>query len=195
MTPGPLLAYTITASARYGFWAGPLVVLGHAILELSLVTVLVLGLDRFINSEFITSIVGIVGGTVLVIMGFLMARTGWNKTTLPLESVPGIEANQRVIISGIVVSMSNPYWFLWWATIGLTYLLWSLELGTIGIVSFFTGHILSDLVWYALISFIIATGRRAINDNVYSWLLFFCGLALIGLGVYFIEEGIRYLIN
>ncbi len=195
MAPGPLLAYTITATARYGFWAGPLIVLGHAILELSLITLLVLGLDRFINSDSVTSTVGLAGGTVLVIMGFLMARQGWRKTTLPLESPAGIAQNRRVILAGIIVSMSNPYWFIWWATVGVLYLVWSRQLGTPGIISFFTGHILSDLAWYALVSFIIATGRKIINDNVYSWLLFFCGLALIGLGAYFMASGISFMLN
>ncbi len=193
--PGPLLAYTISASAKYGFWAGPLVIVGHAILELSLVTLLVLGLDRFIESDWVTSIIGLLGGIVLVVMGFLMARQGWQKVPLPLETSVSVEENRRVIFAGIVVSMSNPYWFIWWATIGVTYLLWSLELGTGGIVSFFTGHILSDLVWYALVSFIIATGRRVINDAVYSWLLFGCGLALVGLGGYFLVSGICFLID
>ncbi len=191
--PGPLLAYTISASARYGFWAGPLIVLGHAILEFSLVIALVLGLDRLINSDAVTSIVGLVGGTVLVVMGLSMTRQGWRKVSLPLETSTSVDENRRVIVSGIVVSMSNPYWFIWWATIGVTYLLWSLELGTAGIASFFTGHILSDLTWYALVSFVIATGRKSINDKVYSWLLFACGLALIGLGAYFIASGINFL--
>ena len=78
-------------------------------------------------------------------------------------------------------------------SIGVTYLLWSLELGTAGIASFFTGHILSDLAWYALVSFIIATGRKAINDRIYSYLLMVCGIALIGLGAYFIFSGISFL--
>jgi len=194
MMPGPLLAYTISSSAKYGFWAGPLIVLGHAILELSLVTLLVLGLDRFIENDLVTSTIGLAGGTVLIVMGFLMSRQGWHKATLPLETPTGIEVNRRMIFSGIVVSMSNPYWFIWWATIGVTYLLWSLELGTAGIASFFTGHILSDLSWYALVSFVIATGRKAINDTVYSYLLMVCGLALVGLGGYFVFSGIEFLI-
>ncbi len=191
--PGPLLAYTISASAKYGFWAGPLIIVGHTILELSLVILLVLGLDQLIESDFVTSTIGLIGGMVLIVMGLLMARQGWQKVPLPLETSVSVEDNRRVIFAGIVVSMSNPYWFIWWATIGVTYLLWALELGTAGIVSFFTGHILSDLTWYALVSFIIATGRKVINDSVYSWLLFGCGLTLIGLGSYFLFSGIIFL--
>jgi len=193
MMPGPLLAYTISASARHGFWAGPLIVLGHALLELSLVTALVLGLDRFMKSDTVTSIVGLVGGVVLVWMGLAMARQGWRRTALPLETNASLARNRKVVFSGIVISLSNPYWFLWWATIGMTYLLWALDLGAAGIASFFTGHILSDLTWYALVAFLISTGRRMISDRVYSGLLLVCGLALVGLGAYFMASGIGFL--
>ncbi len=193
MMPGPLLAYTISASARHGFWAAPLLVVGHAILELLLVLLLVLGLDRFINNDWVTSVIGMVGGILLVGMGGAMFRQGWRKASLPLETPSNVAENRKLVFAGILVSMSNPYWFLWWATIGVTYLLWALDLGFIGVASFFTGHILADLGWYALIAFIIATGRRAINDTVYSWLLKICGLALVGLGGYFVVAGIRFI--
>ncbi|MFO8009989.1 MAG: LysE family transporter [Dehalococcoidia bacterium] len=195
MMPGPLLAYTISASARYGFWAGPLIVLGHGILELLLVLALVLGLDRFIESEWVTSTIGLVGGTVLIVMGLMMFRQGWHRPPLPLESSTTMVVNKRMILSGILVSMSNPYWFIWWATIGITYLLWSLKLGTVGITSFFTGHILSDLTWYALVALVIATGRKAINTTIYAWLLMVCGLGLVGLGGYFVVSGVRFLVE
>ncbi|MBT4512508.1 MAG: LysE family transporter [Chloroflexi bacterium] len=195
MMPGPLLAYTISATAKHGFWAGPLLMLGHAILELVLIFALVLGLNQFLEGDTFTSIVAFIGGVVLTVMGFAMLRQGFRGVPVPLETSNGLAKSQKMVVSGIVISMSNPYWFIWWATIGMTYLLWSLELGTAGVASFFTGHILADLSWYALISFIIATGRKAINKTVYSWVLIVCGLILVGLGIYFVISGITFLIG
>jgi len=68
-------------------------------------------------------------------------------------------------------------------------------LGIAGIASFFTGHILADLGWYALVSFIVATGRKVMNDRVYRWLLGLCGLALLVLGVYFIVSGVGFVMG
>jgi len=62
-----------------------------------------------------------------------------------------------------------------------------------GVASFFTGHVLADFAWYALVAFIVATGRKVMNDRVYQGLLVLCGLALLALGVYFIVSGIRFL--
>ena len=125
-------------------------------------------------------------------MGLLIIRRVWQKVTIPTAS-PGMGRGRTLVLSGVIVSISNPYWLIWWATIGITYLLWSLKLQVAGVASFFTGHILADLSWYALVAFIIATGKRAINDTIYHWLLRVCGLSLIGLGIYFVVSGVRFL--
>jgi len=188
--PGPLFAFTLSATSRYGFWTGPLLILGHGILELALILTLVLGLSHFVKSDFVTSVVGIIGGAALVYMGFTIARQGWRKAPMPLAA-SGIQT-KRIVLSGILVSLSNPFWLIWWATVGTTYLLWSLDLGAAGVASFFTGHILADLSWYALVASIVSTGRRAMTDRVYDGLLIFCGIALVGLGGYFVVSGIRF---
>jgi threonine/homoserine/homoserine lactone efflux protein len=192
LMPGPMLALTISQATRYGFWAGPLIVLGHGILELALVISLVLGLSQVIGNQLVLSIVGIVGGLVLIYMGFTTAKQGWQNAILPLSSTYNAQ-NRKLVFSGILVSLSNPYWTMWWATIGLTYLLWSAKLGVAGIAAFFASHISADFVWYALIAFVVVRGRKIINDGVYRWFLIICGVALIGLGVYFITSGIKFL--
>lgn len=194
LMPGPLLAITIGEAARRGFWAGPLLILGHALLEMALVVLLVLGLSQFIESKLVLGIVGIVGGTVLVGMGFLTARSGWQRATVPIGSA-NTAKSRLLVISGVLGSVSNPYWFLWWATIGTTYLLWAMGVGSLGVASFFTGHILADFSWYALVAFVIATGKRAMSDNLYRWLLMVCGLAVMALGGYFAVSGVRFLVG
>jgi len=192
--PGPLLAITISETARRGFWAGPQLILGHAILELALIAALVAGLSKFIENEMVLAVVSLLGGAILLGMGFLTVRRGWQKVTIP-TAASGMKRGRTLVFSGIMGSVSNPYWLIWWITLGITYLLWSLNLGIAGVASFFTGHILADLVWYSLVSFIVATGRKVMNDTVYRRLLIGCGLALFSLGGYFIASGTGFLID
>ncbi len=58
LMPGPLLTYTVAESARRGFWAGPIIMLGHGFLELGLVVLLLLGIGAIINQPLIMGIVG-----------------------------------------------------------------------------------------------------------------------------------------
>ena len=50
MAPGPLLTITIGESAKRGGIVGPLVVLGHGILELALLALIVFGVANFLNN-------------------------------------------------------------------------------------------------------------------------------------------------
>ncbi|WP_078060659.1 LysE family transporter [Desulfotomaculum copahuensis] len=307
MMPGPLLTAAITESARRGFIAGPLLVLGHGILEGALVVALALGLAALLTAPAVAPVIAVVGGLFLLYMGWGMARdalagrvslaenmSGGRSMTLPEEvdeplsgnlaggtgtvpvaaardggppaggtateaevvpaarlygsgrppvsgmatsgaavppggtgpdgastggmaadteavpagvyggggvaavmatGVPGPASVRRhglhPVLSGLLLSMSNPYWSLWWATVGLGYITLSLRQGTIGLVSFFSGHILSDLAWYCLVAAAVAGGRRFLSDRPYRGMLVVCGVFLLGLGGYFVYWGLR----
>ncbi|MEE8472657.1 MAG: LysE family transporter [Dehalococcoidia bacterium] len=205
MMPGPLLALNISQTARRGFWAGPRLVLGHAILEAVLVAALALGLREIFQEKPVVGSIGIIGGVVLIWMGQHILRQR-HHLHLPREApsgpvkggglvwqgVPsGPVRGGGLVLQGALVSLSNPYWFVWWVTVGAGYTLWALESGILGISSFYGGHILSDLGWFSLVSLIVATGRNVISDAVYRAVLVGCGLTLLGLGLYFIASGAR----
>jgi len=195
MMPGPLLAITISETMRRGFWAGPKLMVGHGILGMALIAALTAGLSEFVKSNLVSIIIGLVGGIILMAMGVMTAKQGWGKTTMPTAD-PRVSGRSRmVVLSGILGSISNPYWFIWWITLGTIYLLWSLKAGIAGVATFFSGHILADLAWYTLVAFIIATGRKVMNDTVYRGLLLVCGLGLIVLGGYFIMSAARFLVG
>ena len=94
------------------------------------------------------------------------------------------------MLSGIALSVSNPYWLLWWCTIGLNYAALALKHGYGGLAAFYTGHIASDLAWYSLVAAGVAAGRRICPPAVYRAVLFACGLALVALGAYFLGDGL-----
>jgi threonine/homoserine/homoserine lactone efflux protein len=191
MVPGPVLVYAITSSSKRGFWAGPLLVLGHGILEGLLLILLALGFAKFLNHELFNGIISLAGAVVLIFMGIGMIREARTaslnvKTDAPVSSLHPVPA-------GILTSISNPYWIIWWATIGLNFVSLSRAYGNLGILTFFSGHLLSDLSWYSLISALVTFGRKLISDPIYRGILAFCALALIGFGTYFGWTGINIL--
>ena len=68
---------------------------------------------------------------------------------------------------------------LWWVTIGLGYILQSRKEGLWGVVAFFVGHILADLVWYTSVSTAVATGRHLLTDRIYRGLIGACAGFLV----------------
>jgi threonine/homoserine/homoserine lactone efflux protein len=191
LMPGPLLTITLSESARRGFLAGPLIVLGHGILELALVLLLLIGLAPVLSNNFVIGGVGVVGAMVLIWMAVGMIRS---LPSLSLEGVSAKSNSTNPVWAGILMSVANPYWIIWWATIGLGYILYSFKLGLLGIIAFFLGHILADLAWYAAVSFTVAHGRRFMSDRIYKGVIACCALALLGFGVYFGLSGAQRLI-
>ena len=191
MMPGPLLTVAINESARRGFIVGPLLILGHAILELTLVVGLILGLGRVFQNPTFSGIIGLVGGILLLWMGFDMAKNAWQgKLSLNLET-----SDKKIfmgpVLLGIIISVSNPYWILWWATFGMKQITTAWVLGLAGLGAFFTGHITADLIWYSAVSAAVTGGRRLMSARVYQGIIGACGLFLIWLGVDFILSAVK----
>ena len=193
MAPGPLLTLDIAESARRGFWAGPILVLGHGLLELAMVAGLVGGLGHFLEKSLVAGIVGLGGGLFLLWMGYSIIRSNWSNPGSFSDGSSAMRVSGNPVLAGILVSLSNPYWLLWWATVGSSYVVWAMGVGVAGLIAFYSGHILSDLSWYSLVSLLVASGRKIVRDKVYRGLLFVCGLFLLGLGGYFVFSGIRFL--
>lgn len=186
LMPGPLLTATISESSKRGFWAGPMMIAGHAILELALVIALFLGLAPFFQlpAVFVASALG--GAVILVWMAVGMLRA---LPTLSLSFKPEQRKINHPVLSGILTSLSNPYWMIWWATIGIGYIFYSWQFGLWGIVFFFAGHISADLVWYSFISGAVARGRHLLTDRLYRGLIAVCAVFLMGFAGYFAWAG------
>ena len=193
LMPGPLLTVTINESYRRGFIAAPLLVAGHAVLEGTLIVLLVLGLDQVLGNDIFFGIIGVAGGAFLFWMGLDMALdVRDDRLHLDLQHHTGMRIGP--FAAGLTTSVSNPYWFLWWATFGLSWLLRSMESGVAGVLAFFSGHILADLLWYFLVAFLVVTGKRFISDRVYNYVILACGTFLVILGGRFVGDGLFHLL-
>ena len=74
LMPGPLLTVTVSESTRIGFKAGPLLMTGHAVLELLLVIAIVYGLGPFLKSPSVMGIISLFGGGMLSFLPVLNIR-------------------------------------------------------------------------------------------------------------------------
>lgn len=227
LMPGPLFTLSVRETLRRGFWVGPLLATGHALIELALVVALALGMSEFLGEGRGTATIAILGGLFLIWMGYEMLRTAPRQelrlapqpvpVPIPIEDPPwrdagtsyrrrlmaamrgdGPSATGRpmasvLVAAGVLVSVANPYWIIWWATIGMAYIDKALDHGAAGVGSFFTAHILSDFAWLSLVAFGLVTGRRLMSTPVYRGILMACGLFLLGLGAWFIYSGISFL--
>jgi threonine/homoserine/homoserine lactone efflux protein len=199
LSPGPLLTFTIIQTMerkQRGYLTGFAVIAGHAILEIIIVIALLSGLSFFLKNIIVIRIVSVTGCIFLVYFGSTIIRDVVKGKIDTAFLHPGKEPDQaqkkkgsalkNPVIGGIVTSMSNPYWWIWWASIGSAFwVTFNISTDNIpGIISFFLGHEAGDLAWYAFVSFIIFFGKGFINKKIYCIILILCGAFMIVFGLY-----------
>jgi len=195
IVPGSLLAVVVRETVRAGWVAGPVMMIGHGLLELVAVVLLVTGLIRFARSPKARGFIGLVGAIVLLYLGYqtslIPGESGAQPTTMATTGLEGWAAWLRLIWLGALMSMANPYWWLWWATIGAAHTAWAVQRGRLGGATYFTGHILSDVVWYSAVSIALGAGRTLLSPTVMRGIYVACAVFLVGLGVVFGVAGVR----
>ena len=192
MMPGPLLTATVGETARRGPATGPLVILGHGILEAGVVAAMLLGLGPFLERGEVFAVVALGGAAVLAWMALGMFRS-LPALTLDLSGAGSDRGNR--VATGVLLSAANPYWVLWWATVGLGLIAASKAIGPWGVAAFFVGHISADLAWYGLVTVAVWKSRRLLSDRAYRVLIGLCAVLLVGFAAWFAVSGVRRLIG
>ena len=203
LSPGPLTVLAIREAVRLGWWAGPLTTVGHGVMELVLVVALSLGLSNVLEDGSGMAIISLAGGTILLGMGWQLLKTPYERLQVELDSarsgvvnnrMPGQRALLSVASGAALASVANPYWILWWASVGTKLTVDSLAYGILGPGVFFTGHVLSDLAWLTLVTFVVGHGRGRMNPMAYRVLLITSAVFLLSLGLVFFLGGVSALI-
>ncbi len=192
LMPGPVTAVTAEHALKKGIIAAPLVTLGHGLMEGLVVVLLVVGLGRFMEVPGVSGVIGLAGGAVLAWMGWGMikrARSG----LLTLNVTSEKKAAFGPVSAGILTTLANPYWFLWWATVGAGYVALSQQHGPPGVLLFLGGHIMADLTWLLVISAILVSGKKFISDRIYAGVVTVLGAFLIVLAFYFFWMGLTWI--
>ncbi len=176
LAPGPTLLATISGAVRHGPLVGGRVAAGHLLVEGVLAIALVLGIAPLVLSQ--RTGIAVVGGTALVGFGLL---TLWSARSASLAPA---SRDERIgpFVAGVLTSIANPYFWLWWATLGGALLASALARGPGDAALFFAGHGTADLVWLLLIGAAVARGSAFLTDRAYRLLLGACGIALVAIG-------------
>jgi threonine/homoserine/homoserine lactone efflux protein len=212
LMPGPVSAVAVSEGIRRGTVAGPLVTAGHAVAEIAMVGALVAGLSQVLRLPAVIGTIGIVGGAVLLWMGWgivqtaragvpgvapaVLAGDGDDREGGGTVGVAGMRLGSHgsLVRTGLLVTLGNPYWLLWWATVGAAYLVAFSRFGVVALVAlFFTGHVALDLGWTTFLAFTAGAGKGRLSGRAYRIVLVLCGVFVMAMSGFFIYSGAGYL--
>jgi threonine/homoserine/homoserine lactone efflux protein len=181
MAPGPLTVVVVGKGARSAR-AGALIALGHGVVEFPLMALIVIGLAPILRRPTISSVVGLAGGIVLLWMGIGLLR--------PRRMAPAASDERQAspLAAGILMTAGNPYFLVWWATVGATLVFRAWEFGLWQLILFAVIHWSLDLAWYFFLSSASFYGVRLLGARFMRGVSLVSGLLLLFFGVRFVLD-------
>ncbi len=174
MMPGPVTAGAIAKGAE-DKKAGIKIALGHGLVEFPIIAVVALGLT-FIASWEAKAVIGVTGGILLIYLGTQLFK--------PVEKEEARFPYPSTTV-GVVTSAANPYFFIWWATVGAALITRALEYGVLFLIIFAVVHWSCDLVWDSFLTY-SSHGTLDHWERHSRKVFAFCGAMMLIFGVWFI---------
>lgn len=185
--PGPVFAAAVV-SAREDVYSGAKVALGHAVVEFPTIFLVAFGLSALMGGELARIVVGIVGGVMLLAMAYEMFTLDVDDEDMTGGRGRGLVQGRDPLASGVLTTMANPYFFLWWATIGATLVLAALAFGVLGLLVFAIVHWAVDLLWLTFVGYSVNRTRELWRGRGYRLLFAGCAALLVVFGIWFLAS-------
>ena len=107
LAPGPLFFATVTHGTKHGAKSGLIFSVAHTVVEFSLIMLFALGLLTVAGEPLVKTVIGFVGGTVLIAFGVIQIR---NSVISKPEDLKKPKASYRhLFIIGLAFTGLNPY--------------------------------------------------------------------------------------
>jgi len=184
MAPGPITAVTVGTGTRSPH-AGALIAVGHGIVEFPLMVFIYYGLGHMLGVSYIRAIVFTLGGLFLLLMGTDMLRS--------IGSAADITQNhaKAPITAGVLLSMGNAYFLLWWVTVGASLITKAVSFGLVGVLSFAAVHWLCDFLWLYFLSAVSYRGSHVFGIRFQKIVFGICGSFLLFFSGTFLFDAFR----
>jgi threonine/homoserine/homoserine lactone efflux protein len=189
LAPGPLFIATLTHGTRDGIRSGLLFAIAHTAVEFSLVMVFALGLNFFVDEPLVKQSIGVIGGIVLIGFGLYQIISAYANRSNYENKSP--RSSRHLLFIGIAFSGLNPYFILWWFTVGAQLIIIALEFaGLLGVVFMYIAHVWMDYVWLCSVAWFAHKGVSFLTTGWYRIIIIVFGVILLYFGLSFIYSAI-----
>lgn len=185
LAPGPLFFATVSQGSKHGAKTGLIFSLAHTVVEFSLIMLLALGLIMVTSEPLVKIIIGLIGGIVLIVFGAFQIRNSIISKPDKLKKPKSTFGHLFLI--GLAFTGLNPYFILWWLTVGAKLILIALEFAALlGVIFMFICHVWMDYAWLTGIAYFSKKGTNVMGLKWYKALMIIFGVILIYFGLTFI---------
>ncbi len=179
LMPGPVFAAAVVKGIKNRH-AGAWIALGHLIVEIPLILVIAAGFYYVFTYDWVRIGIGVLGGFLLLYMGLRMVHMRGSVDVIE-RAFPG-----HAMVAGMATTVSNPYFILWWATVGAALIITAITFGWLGIIAFIIVHESCDIGWDYFVAYSVNRSKKFWTEKVYAYVFGGCGILLVGFGAWFV---------
>ena len=191
LAPGPLFFVTISEGVKSGTKSGVIFSFAHSLVEFALVMLLALGLLSVASEPLVRVAVGIAGGVALLIFGVMQIRGSLSHKVDETQSRG--RATRSLLLLGLAFTGLNPYFIIWWLTIGANLMLVALEFaGFAGVIFMYVCHVWVDYAWLTLVAAFAKRGAKILRFRWYRIMMAIFGVVLIYFGFSFLVGSLGF---
>jgi threonine/homoserine/homoserine lactone efflux protein len=195
LSPGPLFFANLVLSKNGGFWSGIKIAIGHTIVELPVIILYSIPLIIFSSQNVTLSIIKVIsfiGGISLIAFGILYVVRAVSKN----DNQSYIVKSSRIenpVLAGILFTGVNPFFFLWWISVGIKLISDSIALlgYPLGIAFVFLAHVWMDYAWLGLSSYFASRGIKVMRLQYHKFIILLLTIPLFYYGINFTLTAIR----
>lgn len=190
LAPGPLFFVNIAHGTRSGAKGGVAFSIGHSIVEFSLVMLLARGLLAVVEEPAVKSIIGVIGGIFLLVFGVLQIH----QFLISKSDVFGGKSisSRNPLLLGLFFTGLNPYFIIWWLTVGLKLISDSIIFASLaGVLLMYVAHVWMDYVWLTATAYLAKRGTSLVGSRGYRIVMAVFGGILVYFGLYFLLSSLE----
>ncbi len=187
MQPGIMFAITITKSQKSP-WAGAQMALGHAVVEVPLIPLIYFGFAQFFHNNVVQLVLSLLGSGTIIWLGISMFRARTD------TAQRGKDLPYNAFIAGILTSLLNPFFWVWWATVGSMLTMKAIGFGITGLALLILVHWLCDLAWLSFVSVLIYRTQSLWGRKFQEGLFITCSLLLVGFGGWYLISALQIVV-
>ena len=166
MAPGPLFAANVSYGLREGGKSGLKMAIGHTIVEFPLVILLGIGVFSLEFFPEFRTVISVLGAITLFVFAGLQIRSTFQRKEISIS-----KPKQGPLLTGIALSALNPFFVIWWLTIGFklisdAMLIWAFA----GILVVFGLHIWMDFAWLGVVATLASKSKKLLSNRNYKFL-------------------------
>ena len=188
LMPGPLFAANLLEGTKGGAKSGFMISVGHMLVELPLVMLIGVGISSLLNLPSFSTVVGLIGGSALILFGAFQMRDV-TRSSFNVEAIEDTKVQKRSLMLGVGLTGLNPFFIVWWLTVGLGLVVQAVELGALlGVFIMYLSHVWMDYAWLTGTAYLSARGKTLLKARGYRLLLAGLALLLVYFGVGFVAR-------